>query len=65
MVVDAQLNKVLQEQLKEDYKLYQELPDDIRMMYNEALYDIDQRLDVSVMQDVIDFYNQSIIKEYE
>ena len=35
------------------------------MMYDEVLYDRDQRLDVSVMQDVIDFYNQSIIREYE
>ncbi|MEE0881751.1 MAG: alpha/beta hydrolase [Turicibacter sp.] len=65
VVVDTQLNKLLQIQLREDYKLYQELPDDIKMMYDEVLYDRDERLDVSVMQDVIDFYNQSIIREYE
>ena len=44
---------------------FNELPDDIKMMYDEVLYDRDERLDVSVMQDVIDFYNQSIIREYE
>ena len=36
-----------------------------RQMYDDVLYDVEKRLDLSVMQQIIDFYNQWIVKEYE
>ncbi len=64
VVVDETLSQTIRAQIKE-YGTYQELPEDIRMMYDDALYDLEHRLDISVMQQIIDFYNQWVVKEYE
>ena len=41
------------------------MPKETRQMYDDVLYDVEKRLDLSVMQQIVDFYNQWIVKEYE
>lgn len=65
VVVDETLSQTIRAQIEEEYGTYHALPEDVRMMYDDALYDLEHRLDIAVMQQIIDFYNQWVVKEYE
>lgn len=65
VVVDERLNQTLRTQIEEEYGSYHAMPKETRQMYDDVLYDVEKRLDLSVMQQIIDFYNQWIVKEYE
>lgn len=65
IVINPTLLETVREQFEEDYPSVGEMPQDICRMYHEVLYDLDYRLDLSVMKEIIDFYDQWIVKEYE
>lgn len=65
VVINSTLLKTVREQFEEDYPSLVEMPQEIRRMYNEVLYDLDYRLDFSVMKEIVGFFDQWIIKEYE
>ncbi len=65
VVINSTLLKTVRKQFEEDYSSLVEMPQEIRRMYNEVLYDLDYRLDISVMKEIIGFFDQWIIKEYE
>lgn len=65
VVVNEALNQLLQAQIKADYDAYDSIPEETRQLYEDVLYDLEHRLDPLVMQEIIDFYNQWVVKEYE
>lgn len=65
VVVNEALTQTLREQIENDYGSYDSMPEEARQMYSDVLYDLEYRLDLSVMEQIIDFYNQWVVKEYE
>ena len=65
VVTNVELKQSIEKEIKAIYGSLESVPKEQLMAYNGVLYDIDQRLDSVVMRQIIEFYNQSVVKEYE